>query len=76
MIEIKSRGILKANLKNLLCVAYLIKLYNQCLPFCKESIDIREVSRVQKVGFIRLSIPVPFIKDRSTLLMGIGIDRT
>jgi hypothetical protein len=27
------------------------------------------------VGFIRLSIPIPFIKDRSTFIRGIGIDR-
>lgn len=53
-------------------MAYLIKLYTECFPFCKEAYDIKEPTRLEKIGFLKLSIPIPFIKDRSTLLRGIG----
>jgi hypothetical protein len=56
-------------------VAYLIKFYTECLPFCKEAHDLKEPSKVEKIGFIRLSLPVPLIKDRSAILRGVGINR-
>jgi hypothetical protein len=31
-----------------------------------------EPTRLEKIGFLKLSIPIPFIKDRSTLLRGLG----
>lgn len=60
------------NAKHIFYAAYLIKHYNVTIPFCKEAKDILEPSRVEKIGFIRLSIPVPFIRDRSTLVRGVG----
>lgn len=74
-LEMKSKGLLQTNVKHFLYLAYLIKLYTNCLPFCKEAHDIRQVSRLEKIGFVRLSIPIPFIKDRCTLLRGVGFDR-
>jgi len=34
-IELKSKGTLQVNIKHILYVAYLMKFYTQCLPFCK-----------------------------------------
>lgn len=63
---------LEVDIKNVLIMAYLMKLYTECFPFCKEAFDIKEPTKLEKVGFIRLSLPIPFIKDRSTLLKGTG----
>lgn len=75
MLEMKSRGSVDCNIKCFLYLAYLIKLYSHCLPFCKEAHDIMQPTRLEKIGFVRLSIPIPFIKDRCTYLRGVGIDR-
>lgn len=72
VLELKVRGTVDLNIKHACCAAYLINHYNECIPFCKEAKDILEPSRVEKVGFIRLSIPIPFIKDRSVLIRGVG----
>ena len=72
VLELKVKGTVDLNVKHICCAAYLIKHYNECIPFCKEAKDLLEPSRVEKVGFLRLSIPVPFIKDRSVLVRGVG----
>lgn len=72
LMELKSRGILDIDIKHALIIAYLIKLYTECFPFCKEAFDIQQPTKLEKIGFIRLSIPIPLIKDRSCLLRGIG----
>ena len=75
MLELKSKGTVDCNIKCFLYLAYLIKLYSHCLPFCKEAHDLMQPTRLEKIGFVRLSIPIPFIKDRCTYLRGVGIDR-
>jgi hypothetical protein len=75
LLEMKSRGVIECNVKHFLYLAYLVKLYSHCLPFCKEAEDILQPTRLEKIGFIRLSIPIPFIKDRCTFLRGVGFDR-
>jgi hypothetical protein len=75
LMELKSRVILDLSMKNTLIIAYLIKHYPECLPFCKEAVDIKQPTELEKLGFIRLSIPIPFIKDRSTELRGIGFQQ-
>jgi hypothetical protein len=72
LMELKSRGILDIDIKHALIIAYLIKLYTECFPFCKEAFDVQQPTKLEKIGFIRLSIPIPLIKDRSCLLRGIG----
>ncbi len=53
-------------------MAYLMKLYTECFPFCKEAFDILQPTKLEKIGLLRLSIPIPLIKDRSCILRGIG----
>ena len=72
-MELKSKGILGINIKHLIIVPYLIKHYTSCFPFCKEACDIKQPTKLEKIGFLRLSIPIPLIKDRCCLIRGIGI---
>ena len=53
-------------------VAFLIKFYKECIPFCKEAADLKQPTKLEKIGLLRLSIPIPFLKDRSCILRGIG----
>lgn len=75
-MQLKTRGTVDLNIKHICYAAYLIKHYNQSIPFCKEAKDILEPSRVEKIGFLRISIPVPFIKDRSTLVRGVAFRKS
>ena len=72
LMELKSQGVLDIHIKHMLIVPYLMKLYTECFPFCKEAADLKQPTKLEKIGFIRLSIPIPFLKDRSCLLRGIG----
>jgi len=71
-MEIKSSGIIDLPLIHALIVPFLIKHYTSCFPFCKEALDLKEPTRLEKVGFMRLSIPIPFLKDRSVVIRGVG----
>ena len=75
-MRLKTKGRVDLNIKHICYAAYLIKHYNQSIPFCKEAKDILEPSRVEKIGFLRISIPVPFIKDRSTLVRGVAFRKS
>jgi hypothetical protein len=46
LMELKSSGIIDLNLKHLLIVAFLIKHYKECIPFCKESADLKQPTRL------------------------------
>lgn len=72
IMELKSEGIMDISLKNILIVAFLMKHYKACIPFCKEAVDLQQPTKLEKIGLIRMSIPIPFIKDRSCILRGIG----
>jgi len=72
VMEIKSSGIIDLPLIHALIVPFLIKHYTSCFPFCKEALDLKEPTRLEKVGFMRLSIPIPFLKDRSVVIRGVG----
>ncbi len=73
ILELRCHGTIQTNVKNIVIMAYLIKLYNECLPFCKESYDIKDASPFEKIAFLRFKIPL--INDRCIYLRGIGIDR-
>jgi len=60
-------------MKKVLIVAYLMKFYGHCFPFCKEAKDLGQPSPLEKAGYLRISLPIPLIKDRAALLRGVGM---
>ena len=75
LVELKVQGGLKCDAANLLNMAYLFKLFKECLPFCKASEEVTKVSTLEKVGFICMSMPIPLIKDRCVFVREVMIDR-
>ena len=72
IMEVKSKGVLNLDIKEALVVAYLMKHYTSCFPFCKEAFDIKQPTKLEKIGLLRLAIPIPLVKDRSCIIRGIG----
>lgn len=52
---------------------YLTKLYSQWVPFCKESLDIENISALEKIAFLKFSFPL--LADRCAFIHGIAMDR-
>lgn len=51
-ISLKYESEMHAPLLNACCVIYEIELFKLWVPFCKESREVRRVSKGHKVGYI------------------------
>ena len=64
---------LDVNIFNMLVLLYEVNLYNQFVPFCKVSKNIKNITRNSKISYSKFKLPI--ISNREGFFTGFGYDR-
>ena len=73
MYTLKIEREMEIPLENLLTVIFEIDLFNNWVPFCKESSTIKIISKTEKVAYFNMSLPL--FSTRESYLRGMGINK-